>query len=72
MELAFLGRDQDGAEEHLGDDLAMVTEAWQLATTERNLRMIRELRQGRGEEAAAWSKGLEDALLKKHAQMKAP
>jgi hypothetical protein len=70
MELALLGRNQDEAEEHLGDALAMVTEAWQLETTERNLRMIRELRESRGEPGAGWSKPLEEALRRKYAQMK--
>ncbi len=70
MELAVIGRDADRADEHLGDALAMVTEAWQLETTERNLRLIRELRQKRGEDAAAWSKALEDALRTKYAELK--
>jgi tetratricopeptide (TPR) repeat protein len=71
MELAVIGRDHDDADEQLGNALAMVTEAWQLETTERNLRLIRELREARGETAAAWSKPLEDALRKRYAEMKA-
>src|SRR5262245_46709421 len=70
MELAVIGRDADGAEENLGDALANVTEPWQLETTERNLRLIRELREGRGEQGASWSKRIEDALRAKHAAMK--
>ena len=49
LELAVLGRDMDGAIEHLGDALAKVVEGWQLSTTERNLRLIRETRAARGE-----------------------
>jgi tetratricopeptide (TPR) repeat protein len=68
LELAVIGRDLDDAENQLGDVLAMVTEPWQLDTTERNLRLIRELRTGRGEDAA-WVAGLEQALGAKRVEM---
>jgi tetratricopeptide (TPR) repeat protein len=68
LELAVLGRDPDDADTHLADVLAMVTEPWQLDTTERNLRLIREMRTGRGEDAA-WIGGLEEALRTKRSEM---
>jgi MAP3K TRAFs-binding domain len=70
LELAVLARDPDDADAHLADVLAMVSEPWQLDTTERNLRLIRELRTGRGEDAA-WVTGLEEALRNKRAEMEA-
>ena len=59
----------DNAAEHLGDALSKVVEAWQLDTTERNLRLIRELREKRGEEGASWSKEIEEALRAKYNEM---
>ena len=68
MELAVIGRNADDAEQQLGDVLAMVAESWQLDTTERNLRLIRDVRLTRGEDAV-WIKGLEEALRNKHTEM---
>jgi hypothetical protein len=48
----------------------MVTESWQLETTERNLRLIRDVRSARGEDAA-WIKRFEDALRDKRKEMEA-
>ena len=45
----------------LGDALAVARASWELETTARNLRLIREMREGRGEDAA-WIKRLEDTL----------
>ena len=70
LELAVIGRDANDAEQHLGDVLAMVTESWQLETTERNLRLIRDVRSARGEDAA-WIKRFEDALRDKRKEMEA-
>jgi MAP3K TRAFs-binding domain len=70
LELAVIGRDANDAEQQLGDVLAMVTESWQLETTERNLRLIRDVRSARGEDAA-WIKGLEDALRDKRTELEA-
>ena len=61
-------RNADDAEQQLGDVLAMVTESWQLDTTERNLRLIRDVRLTRGEDAV-WIKGLEEALRNKRTEM---
>jgi tetratricopeptide (TPR) repeat protein len=62
LELAVLGRDQADAEDQLGEALARARASWELESTARNLRLIREARVTRGEDAA-WIKGLEDALL---------
>ena len=48
----------------------MVDEPWQLDTTERNLRLIREMRTGRGEDAA-WIGALEEALRAKRSELEA-
>jgi len=73
MELAVIGRDLDDAEEKLADTLASVpsTAPWQLETTERQMRMIRELREKRGEENATGIKVLEDALREKRLALEA-
>ena len=72
MELAVIGRDAADAEERLPDVLASVPRRapWQLETTERQLRLIRELREKRSEDAA-WIKGLEDALREKRKELEA-
>jgi hypothetical protein len=72
LELAVIGRDAADAEERLPDVLASVPRRapWQLETTERQLRLIRELREKRSEDAA-WIKGLEDALREKRKELEA-
>ena len=72
LELAVIGRDAADAEEKLADVLASVPPRapWQLETTERQLRLIRELREKRSEDAA-WIKGLEDALREKRTELEA-
>jgi hypothetical protein len=61
LELAVLARDADDAADRLGDALAVARAPWELETTARNLSLIRDMRQGRGEDAA-WIKGFEDTL----------
>ncbi|MFO7477750.1 MAG: TRAFs-binding domain-containing protein [Methyloceanibacter sp.] len=61
LELAVLARDQDDAHDRLGDALAVARAGWELETTARNLSLIREMREGRGEDAV-WIKWLEDML----------
>ncbi|MCJ7527390.1 MAG: DUF4071 domain-containing protein [Methyloceanibacter sp.] len=61
LELAVLARDADAADEKLGEALAVARAAWELQTTARNLGLIRDMRQARGEETA-WIKQLEDTL----------
>jgi tetratricopeptide (TPR) repeat protein len=61
LELAVLGRDPDDAEEQLAEALALARASWEVDSTTRNLRLVRETRTARGEDAA-WIKPLEDAL----------
>ncbi len=61
LELAVLARDAEDAQDRLGDALAVARASWELETTARNLGLIRDMRQARGEEVA-WIKQLEDAL----------
>jgi len=49
LELAVLEGNQEIAAQALGDALANVREKWEPETTARNIRLIREARQGRGE-----------------------
>jgi tetratricopeptide (TPR) repeat protein len=70
LELAVLGRDQEDAESQLAEALARARASWELESTARNLRLIREVRTGRAEDAG-WIKTLEDALLEA-AQRMAP
>ncbi len=62
LELAVLARDQDGSEKALADALILVREPWEPKSTARNLGMIRESRENRGEETG-WIKALEGKLL---------
>jgi MAP3K TRAFs-binding domain len=71
LELAVLGRDQQDAENQLGEALAVARAAWEVESTARNLRLMREMRSARGEDAA-WIKGLEDALGRHAERLAAP
>ena len=64
LELAVLARNQQEAEQHLGDALANIREVWEPETTARNLRLIREARKTRGEELV-WANEVERELLTK-------
>jgi len=70
LELAVIGRDTEDAVEKLGETLASVPPSapWQLETTERNLRLIRELRLARGEDAN-WIAEFEKALAQKRNEL---
>ena len=68
LELAVLARDIDDASERLGDALMVARASWELETTARNLRLIREMRQGRGEDAA-WIGLLETTLKERGARL---
>jgi tetratricopeptide (TPR) repeat protein len=70
LELAVLARDEDGAEEQLGEALAVARASWELETTARNLRLVREMREGRGEDTA-WLKRLEDTLKERAQRLEA-
>jgi hypothetical protein len=69
LELAVLGRDQKDAMKRMSAALAAARpEApWETETTERNLRLIREVREKRGEQSP-WIVKLEEALAKKRQQ----
>ena len=59
-----MAKDQTTAEDSLADALAAVRESWEPETTARNLRLIREARESRGE-ALAWTADIEQALMKR-------
>jgi tetratricopeptide (TPR) repeat protein len=61
LELAVLGKDEEKAVQALGDALANIRETWEPETTLRNLRLIREAREKRGEEIP-WAKAAEEEL----------
>jgi hypothetical protein len=63
VELAVLARDAAGAETALADALAAVREPWEPETTARNLRLIREARERRGD-APSWTKEIENELTR--------
>lgn len=50
LELAVLARDEERAFSALGDALASIREKWEPETTARNIRLIREVRERRGED----------------------
>jgi hypothetical protein len=53
-----LARDEDDAEDKLGEARAVARAAWELETTAKNLSLIRAMRAGRGEDTA-WLKRIE-------------
>lgn len=61
VELAVLANDKERAVSALGDALASVREVWEPETTARNLRLIREARQRRGEKPT-WTLEIEGEL----------
>jgi uncharacterized protein DUF4071 len=63
LELAVIAGDEVAAGDALGNALAAVREAWEPETTERNLRLIRESRERRGE-VEPWMLEIEDSLEK--------
>jgi hypothetical protein len=71
VELAVIGGDRDAAEDAAATALSVVTEPWQPATTARNLRLIREAREARGEDAP-WIGEIEQALAEAEARLMAP
>jgi hypothetical protein len=64
LELAVLAKDEDKATAALGEALAEVREKWEPETTARNLRLIHEAREQRGEDVASLQK-IEAALTQK-------
>jgi hypothetical protein len=64
LELAVLAKKEPDASAALGDALACIRERWEPETTARNLRLIREARERRGE-AVAWATPIERELERK-------
>jgi MAP3K TRAFs-binding domain len=62
LEIEVLARNEAGAGDALGQAQACIREPWEPETTVRNLRLIREARERRGDHVA-WAKDVEDALL---------
>lgn len=63
MELAILSDNQERATKSLCDALASVREIWEPKTTARNVGLIREARERRGE-IQPWLKEIEESLIK--------
>lgn len=61
LEVAVLAKDEAAAVTALSNTLASVRESWELETTARNLRLIREAREKRGEQPD-WATQAEQAL----------
>jgi tetratricopeptide (TPR) repeat protein len=64
LELAVLAKDEQRAGDAASNALAAIRETWEPETTARNLRMIRETRERRGE-PLLWAKEIEDELMKR-------
>lgn len=68
LELAVISKDEQKSIDALCKALASVREVWEPETTARNLRMIREIRERRGD-ALSWAKQIEEELEKKHSAL---
>jgi tetratricopeptide (TPR) repeat protein len=68
LELAVLAKDEEKSLLAVAEALACVREAFEPETTARNLRLIREAREQRGERLE-WAKEVEQALVKKHDEL---
>lgn len=66
LELAVLANDENGAMDALDKAVAVMREHWQPQTTARNLQLIREAREARGE-ALSWAIGIEEKLKRRAA-----
>jgi len=66
LELAVLGKKEEAASEALCDACAAIREKWEPETTARNLRLIREARERRGE-TVPWAQEAEAELERKAA-----
>ena len=62
LEIAVIGKDEKASKVHLGNALKAVREPWERETTARNLRLLREAREDRGE-PVIWTKAIERNLL---------
>jgi hypothetical protein len=61
LELAILAGNEERAAVALADALSVTRESWERETTARNLRLIREAREKRGEDLP-WMKAVEEEL----------
>ena len=68
----MLARDEDDANEKLGEALAVARAPWELETTARNLGLIRAMRESRGGEDVGWLKRIEDTLRERAQRLEAP
>ena len=64
LEIGVLEGNEAAALGRLEDALALVREKWEPETTARNLKLIREAREERGQ-SPEWAKGIEEALMKR-------
>jgi hypothetical protein len=64
LELAVLAKDENGAMDALAKALPVIREHWEPETTARNLQLIREARNARGEEPP-WATEIEEELKRK-------
>lgn len=71
LELGVLGLQESGAYDSLEQALPRIREAWEPETTARNLRLIREAREGRGMDID-WPREIERELMKQAAKRSAP
>jgi len=62
LELAVLGDEEEAAADALASALANVRETWEPETTARNLRLISDARDHRGQ-SLPWAKEVDDALM---------
>lgn len=63
LEIAVLSRDEEASGLHLGNAIEAFREPWERQTTARNLSLLREAREARGE-PANWVKAIEQRLLR--------
>jgi len=64
LELAVLAKDENTARQALGRALAMVREGWEPESTAGNLRLVRQVREQRGE-TVPWAEVIERELLRR-------
>lgn len=70
LELAVLGRNHGGAEEGVSQAVDFARVPWELETTIRNIRFMREKRKARGEDVA-WMLDIEAKLDAKRQTLEA-
>lgn len=70
LELEVLGQNKQAAEDAAASALGLTHYSWEVETTARNIRLIRETRQQRGKDVA-WIQELETQLTEKQTELKA-